>query len=195
MPAFLHSLSEAARALTIKVGHTDTASHSLIAAVGFRSVNDVMDQPPNIIAARRFVGLVTDCESPSVQMLSRRLDELALSYHDTPDGDPDESDERPSPEGRVEYADIGPRFPTLGYYGSANPREVVGEALVGDAIDDIMDITNDLKEVLWRFERFGADDAHWHFRFLYVIHWGEHLRDLARYLHSRLMPDGEEAVE
>lgn len=119
-------------------------------------------------------------------MLSRRLDELALSYHDTPHGDPDESEERPEPEGRVEHAEIGRRFPTLGYYGSADPKEVPGEALVGDAIDDIMDITNDLKEVLWRFDRFGPADAHWHFRFLYQVHWGEHLRNLARYLHSYL---------
>jgi len=92
-------------------------------------------------------------------MLARRLDELGLSYHDTPLGDPDESDERPTLEVRVEYADIGQRFPDVGYYGSADPKEVLGEAVVGDAIDDIMDITNDLKEVLWRFNRFGPDDA------------------------------------
>jgi hypothetical protein len=142
--------------------------------------------PPNILAAQRFVDLVTKCETPSIDLLARRLDELALSYHDTPLGDPHESDERPVSEGRVEHASIGPRFPTLGYYGSADPKEVPGEAVVGDAIDDITDITNDLKEVLWRFDRFGPDDAHWHFRFLYQVHWGEHLRDLARYLHSRL---------
>ena len=59
-------------------------------------------------------------------------------------------------------------------------------ALVGDAIDDILDITNDLKEILWRFDRFGADDAHWYFRMLYQIHWGEHLRGLAGYLYWRL---------
>jgi len=125
-------------------------------------------------------------------MLSRHLDELALSFHDTPSGDPNESDERPASESRSSYAEIGARFPTLGYYGSTDPNEVPGETTVGDAIDDIMDITNDLNEVLWRFERFGPDDAHWHFRFLYEIHWGEHLRDLARYLHSRLrLAEGE----
>jgi hypothetical protein len=150
-----------------------------------------MDKSPSIVAAQRFVDFVTNCESPSVQLLSRHLDELALAYHDTPKGDPDESDERPASESRVEHADIGARFPSLGYYGSADPKEIPGEAIVGDAIDDIMDITNDLKEVLWRFERFGADDAHWYFRFLFVIHWGEHLRELGRYLHSRLLLDEE----
>jgi hypothetical protein len=86
------------------------------------------------------------------------------------------------------------RFPALGYYGSAGPKEFAGEAFVGDAIDDIMDITNDLQEVLWRFDRFDSNDAHWHFRFLYQIHWGRHLRDLARYLHSRLRLDKEEDI-
>jgi len=145
-----------------------------------------MDKPANILAAERFVELVTKCESPSVQMLSRHLDELALSYHDTPDGDPEDSDEQPGPEDRVSHADISRRFPNLGYYGTTDPTEVPGEPLVGDAIDDIMDIANDLKEVLWRYKRFGPDDANWHFRFLYQVHWGEHLRELARYLHAHM---------
>jgi hypothetical protein len=148
--------------------------------------------PPNILAAQRFVDLVTKGENPSIAMLARRLDELALSYHDTPLGNPDESDEPPPSECRAEYIDIGPRFPDLGYYGSADPKEVPGQAIVGDAIDDIMDITNDLKQVLWRFDRFGPDDANWYFRFLYQGHWGEHLRDLARYLHSRLPAEEEQ---
>lgn len=151
--------------------------------------------PSNIIAAQCFVDLVTASESPSVEMLSRCLDELALSYHDTPQGDPNESGYLPKTEGRVTHADISQRFPDLGYYGSADPNEVPGQALVGDAIDDIMDITNDLKEVLWRFDRFGPDDAHWHFRFLYRVHWGEHLRELARYLHSRLQFEEDDAFD
>lgn len=147
--------------------------------------------PPNIVAAQRFVDLVTKGESPSIQLLARRLDELAMSYHDTPLGDPDDSDERPTLEDRVEYTDIGPRFPSFGYYGIADPREVPGEPMIGDAIDDIMDIANDLKEVLRRFDRFGAEDAHWHFRSSYQDHWGEHLRDLARYLHSQLRAEDD----
>jgi Domain of unknown function (DUF5063) len=147
--------------------------------------------PPNIFAAQRFVDLVTKCEKPSIELLARRLDELAVSYYDTPLGAPDERDELPTREDRVEYADIGSRFPDLGYYASADPDELPGEAIVGDAIDDIMDIANDLKEVLWRFDKFGPDDANWYFRFLFQVHWGEHLRDLARYLHSRLQADYE----
>jgi hypothetical protein len=148
--------------------------------------------PPNISAARRFIDLATMGARPSNEALVRCLDELALSYHDTPIGEPNESDDRPPPETRVKYADIGARFPDLGYYGTADPQEVSGETVVGDAIDDILDITNDLKEVVWRFERFGGQDAHWYFRFLFQIHWGKHLRDLARYLHSRLRFEEEQ---
>ena len=148
--------------------------------------------PPNISAAQRFVDLVTIGQAPSLGTLARCLDELALSYHDTPFGEPSESAEEPARETRVKYADIDARFPDLGFYGWADPKEVPGQLLIGDAVDDIMDIANDLKEVLWRFERFGPDDAHWYFRFLYRSHWGGHLRDLARYLHSRLRFEEEE---
>ena len=143
--------------------------------------------PPNILAAQRFIEIATQTERPSINQLARSLDELALCYHDTPVGDPAENDERPEPGSRVSQADICARFPDLGYYGVADPTEVPGEASVGDAIDDILDITNDLKEVVWRFDRFGADDANWHYRFLFQIHWGRHLRDLAGYLHSRIV--------
>jgi len=148
--------------------------------------------PPNIAAARRFIDLATIGAAPSTGALARCLDELALSYHDTPFGEPDESEDRPPGEDRLTYQEIGSRFPEYGYYGVADPNQVPGEAMVGDAIDDIMDIANDLKEVLWRFERFGADDAHWYFRLLFQIHWGRHLRELACYLHSQLRLEEEQ---
>ena len=151
-----------------------------------------MMTPPNIFAAQRFIEIATRSEHPTIAQLARSLDELALSYHDTPLGNPDDSDERPEPGSRVDQADIGARFPDLGYYGVADPLNVPGEVLVGDAIDDILDIANDLKEVVWRFDRFGADDANWHFRFLFQIHWGRHLRDLAGYLHSRIAIEAQE---
>lgn len=150
-----------------------------------------MELPANIRAAKRFVNAITCGEAPSTQNLLRHLDELALSYHDTPDGDPADVDEEPV-FARVSMAEVAARFPGFGYYGLADPAQLSGEVLVGDAIDDLVDIVNDLKEVLWRFERLGSADAHWHFRFLYEIHWGEHLRDLARYLHSRLRIEAEQ---
>ena len=142
--------------------------------------------PANIVAARRFVDLATCGPIPSLGALARCLDELALGYHDTPAGEPCESEDKPPSEIDVAHTDIAARFPDLGYYGMVFGIDVPGEAVVRDAIDDIVDITNDLKEVLWRFDRFGADDAHWYFRMLFQIHWGEHLRGLAGYLYWRL---------
>lgn len=141
--------------------------------------------PKNLSAAQRFVDFATVGAVPSVGTLARCLDELALSYHDTPVGEPHENDDQPPAEIDATYADIGSRFSGFGYYGTVFGIDVTEEAVVGDAIDDILDITNDLKEVLWRFERFGADDANWYFRMLYQMHWGEHLRGLANYLYWR----------
>ena len=142
--------------------------------------------PANISAAQHFVDLATVGTIPTKEGLARCLDELALSYHDTPAGEPSESDAEPPSEIDSLHADIAARFPDLGFYGTVFGIDVPGEATIGDAIDDILDITNDLKEVLWRFDRLGTDDAHWYFRMLFQIHWGEHLRGLSHYLYWRL---------
>jgi hypothetical protein len=139
--------------------------------------------PKNLTAAQRFVDFATIGEVPSLGMLARCVDELALSYHDTPPGEPDDNDETRPAEINAVYKDIGSRFTAFGHYSTVFGIDVSEEALIGDAIDDILDITNDLKEVLWRYERFGVDDANWYLRMLYQIHWGEHLRRLAYYLY------------
>jgi len=141
--------------------------------------------PENISVARRFVDLATVGPIPSLAALARCVDELALSYHDTPAGHPSESDDEPSVIPAT-HAQISVRFPDFGYYGTVFGIDVPGESIVGDAIDDILDIANDLKIILWRFENFGEDDSHWYFRMLFQIHWGEHLRGLANYLYWRL---------
>lgn len=141
----------------------------------------------NIIAAREFVALVTTEPMPAIEALARSLDELALAYWDTspgmPRGKPCEL-----PEWSFTHASIGHRFPNLGLYGVTSPAEISSSVMVGDAIDDILDIARDLSEVIWRYDNLGADDAHWHFRFLFEHHWGEHLRDLARHLHATCFP-------
>ncbi len=142
-------------------------------------------RPANIDAARRFVDLVTGDIAPTTEELSRSLDELAVSYHGTPFGSPGETENEP-PASRVTHAELAARFPEYGYYAVVDPLDPLeGKAMVGDAIDDLMDITNELTKVLWRFEEVSADDAHWHFRFLFGVHWGLHLRNLAHYLHSK----------
>ncbi len=110
-------------------------------------------------------------ESDRIQKLILSLDELALvsnkvdytfDKRDYPE--PPEKDYKASCEG------VGKLFPSLGS--------------CGHAMDDIMDIANDLTEVLWRYENTSEDDALFHFQLLFRSHWGRHLRSLQFYLHD-----------
>ncbi len=146
-----------------------------------------MSDSPTIAAARRFLALVEDGRPPSTEQLARALDELAMAYHHTPEGDPAHKDHKPqSREFSELFGRYSGRFPNLGFYPVTDPSGLLSaEPMVGDAIDDLADITQDLEKVIWRFENVGADDAHWYFRLGYQIHWGRHLRELALYLHAR----------
>jgi hypothetical protein len=78
------------------------------------------------------------------------------------------------------------RFPNYGLYNDAVPVTHSigdGEVALGDAIDDLADIASELADVAWRFENTSEADALWHFGNSYDWHWGQHLRDLQRYIH------------
>jgi len=135
-------------------------------------------------AARCFVQLVMEGERPSLERLARALDELALAYHGTPEGEPSEDDATPQrTDYRARYSKIATRIPALGLYASVSPKENLEEASYGDAVDDLADIVGDLEEVIWRCENLGDEDANWYFRWAFETHWGRHLRDLSLYLH------------
>ncbi|MBK8614476.1 MAG: DUF5063 domain-containing protein [Flavobacteriales bacterium] len=80
------------------------------------------------------------------------------------------------------------RFPMLGFY---NIPEVVSKDLMqtglmmGDAVDDILDITNDLSEVVRMIEQKRPNEACWTFGFRYDQHWRNHARSLLWYLEQR----------
>lgn len=153
-----------------------------------------MEDTATIAAARGFLTLLHDCAAPSSRELLRALDELAMAYHQSPEGDPAGHVARPP---RTDYqerhASLGKRFPDYGYYAVSDPSEPVDEkGMVGDAIDDLADISGDLEQVIWRFENLGPDDAHWYFRFLFEIHWGMHLRELSLYLHANALRASDE---
>ena len=145
-----------------------------------------MEDTATIAAARAFLTLIEDGTLPSSRALLRTLDELAMAYHNAPEGDPADDDATPPTKDYHErYASLGERFPDYGYYALSDPTEPIDEkGMVGDAIDDLADISADLEGVIWRFENLGPDDAHWHFRFLFEFHWGMHLRQLSLYLHA-----------
>ena len=153
-----------------------------------------MDDTAPIAAARRFLALLHQAPAPSSRKLLQSLDELAMTYHHTPPGNPSEDEATPpTTDYQQRYASLGRRFSKYGYYAHSDPTEPLDEkGMVGDAIDDLADIADDLEEVVWRFENLGADDAHWHYRFLFELHWGMHLRGLALYLHANALRASDE---
>ncbi len=87
-----------------------------------------------------------------------------------------------------EYCDIRKQvevnFPNLGMYWSVHDSQKImsdADVVVGDAIDDITDIINDLLKVKWCFENTSEIDAVWHFDFLMRSHSEQHLLDLLKH--------------
>ncbi len=121
--------------------------------------------------------------------LSQVLDGLAMASHSA--AGPFDEAEYPDPvvpDSATLRARIAPLFPGLGWYNEA--EEIAGTpdqrgVVVGDAINDLVDIARDLQEVLLRWESTSEADALWHFRFGFESHWGKHLRSLQLCLHAR----------
>jgi len=132
--------------------------------------------------------LLREGAPPSDEELARALDELAIAYHEAPEGSPADDDrEPPNDDFRQPYAGLSKRFPEHGFYAVADPVEPLDQKCLGGyAIEDLADIARDLEEVVWRSEHIGPDDAHWHFKLLYRTHWGRHLRELSHYLHAKI---------
>ena len=135
-----------------------------------------------IAAIRAFHDIVFGPAAPELPALVRALDALATAYHVTPAGASSEEDlDPPEHDYDATSAKIAPRFPMLGYYSVADPLTTNGSFSLGDAIDDLADIANELSETLWRWDHLGPDDAHWHFHAMYM-HWGWHMRELQTFL-------------
>ena len=127
-------------------------------------------------------------ESDKIQKLILSLDELALISHKV-DYTFDKKDypEPPKKDYKAARESIAKLFPSLGYYNIAldiSDNIERSSMSVGDAINDIVDIAGDLKEVLWRYENTSEADALFHFQLLFRSHWGMHLRSLQLYLHD-----------
>ena len=123
-----------------------------------------------------------------VQALISQLDALAYSMRYVSfEFDETEYPEAPTTEYDKVRSEVIKRFPSLGYYNVAEDVSKNVEKsliIIGDAIDDIADITGDLQEVMWRFNNTSHEDALWHYQNNFTYHWGRHMRDLQLYLHD-----------
>jgi hypothetical protein len=127
------------------------------------------------------------------------LDSLALAEASLPlRWDNRDYPDPPREDARALRKRVEEAFPDYGYYnqvGDLRERIADTELMVGDAIDDIVDIYGDLREVQWRWENNSPDDGLWSFKHDYGFHWGWHLRDLQRYVHDVVFrSDGDEAL-
>ncbi|MGQ0280268.1 hypothetical protein ACT17R_16640 [Sphingopyxis sp. Q841] len=92
----------------------------------------------------------------------------------------------PRQNGASLYAEVAARFPTYGAYPVAGATGSLDDALmVAEAIDDLADLTLNMREVLWFAEHVSLNDAHFVFR-LHFFRWGQRARELSLYLCSRL---------
>jgi hypothetical protein len=56
------------------------------------------------------------------------------------------------------------------------------ENSIGDAIDDLTDITLDLLEIKWRIENNSLNDGLWYFQLIFYGHTQQHILDLLNYM-------------
>lgn len=139
-------------------------------------------------AAQNFLEVVWNGDPPSDAVLIAALDRLLAVYHETPAVKFKYSEsEPPRQEHQAVWDDVAKRFPDYGFYAMVDPLILDGSEtlLVGDAIDDIADISKEMRDTVWYAENLGVDYAHWFFCELYP-HWGHHARDLTGYLFARL---------
>jgi len=122
-----------------------------------------------------------------LKALPSLLDHLAVSVHLTKFACDNHAYPDPPP---IDYnatrALVSAHFPSLGYYNLADPTtKNIGTAsiMVGDGIDDLADIYNDLRETVWRWENTSERDALWHLTNSFRSHWEFHLRSLQYYLY------------
>ena len=136
--------------------------------------------------AKEFLAVVWDSDPPDDENLLRALDKLLSRSYEVPFANCAEEDgEPPVTDGPALFQAVAQRFPNFGMYPVADPlASIEDDKMLACAVDDIADITKDLREVIWRDEHLGSDDAAWCFRLLY-FHWARHARELGLYLHSR----------
>lgn len=145
-----------------------------------------MKKSAALTASKIFLDEVWTGEPPNIPRLIELLDRLLVSYHDTNDiKAPYHEIEAPASDWKTIYDQARKRFPNLGLYPTTDPSEEgPGSLMIGDAIDDLADITSDLRQTVWYADNHSTDYAESCFRELY-FHWGQHARELLLLLHAK----------
>lgn len=148
-----------------------------------------MNNSPAVVASRNFLDVVWEGVSPADAELSSALDCLFVAYHETPALDVTFSElDPPDEDWELLYKDVGHRFPDYGMYTVVDPMDLTSLAiLMADAIDDIADITSEMRKTVWWAEQLGPEQADKFYRDFY-FHWGKHARELSMYLYARQFP-------
>lgn len=145
----------------------------------------MMKKSEAVTASRNFLDEVWRDDPPTISRLIELLDRLLVSYHDTARVDaPYYEFDPPESDWKAIYDLAGKRFGTLGLYPITDPSEAGGGTLMmADAIDDIADITSDLRRTVWYADHHCIEYAEAYFRSVY-FHWGQHARELLLLLHN-----------
>lgn len=75
-------------------------------------------------------------------------------------------------------------FDKYEYYWEVFDPYKLDEPGCGSLSDDILDIYKDLKEGIILFEQDTPNEAIWHWKFHFQAHWGSHIVNALRALHS-----------
>jgi hypothetical protein len=79
-------------------------------------------------------------------------------------------------------------FPDFGFYKTVldyDSVENLNEIGIGDAIDDLTDIINDLLEIKWRIENNSLADGLWFFELIFKSHTQQHILELLNYIKKK----------
>lgn len=148
-------------------------------------------------AVRSFLYLMekgTGSVEGNEKMLSLMIDRLAIASHYHVYGrNGVTSPTPPDHDSDTLHALVTERFPNYGYYNT--PEYIVRyvadtSCLVGDAIDDIVDIALDLYTVEWYWKNVSERAALRYFEDRYRESWGMQLRQLQLYLFAQRRRDG-----
>lgn len=137
-----------------------------------------------------FVGKPQPVAPADLREVVRLLDALAMARHACPSAEsPDDDGLEPAANepGEARRKRLCVRFPGLGYYDILHPSPVdilCSEPGLGDAIDDLLDIEDELRTALWYRDHGQAGEGERFLAWSFDVHWGQHLRDLQLFLHA-----------